>query len=79
MSLSSEALAAAQAEATQVDSLIALFQGLQKQLADILAGVTLPPAVQADIDAIFALSNDEAKKIIGATTTTSAGKPAPVG
>ena len=78
MALSSEVLAAVQAESTQVDSFIALFQGLQAQLATALSGITVPPAVQADIDAIFALTNAEAAKIATASTTTPAGKPAPV-
>jgi hypothetical protein len=75
MALSSEALAAVQAESTAVDSFITLFQSLQAQLAAALAGLTVPPAVQADIDAIFALSNTEAAKIASATTTTPTGAP----
>ena len=75
MALSSAALAAVQAEATAVDSFVVLFQQLQVQLAAALANTTVPANVQADIDAIFALSTSEAAKIAGATTTTPTGTP----
>ncbi len=42
--------------ATGVQSLIDGQIVLQKQISDLLAGVTLPPAVQAKIDAAFAKS-----------------------
>jgi len=48
-----ETLVAVEAANTKQDSLIALFKGLKQQLADILAGVTLPPGVQAKVDAVF--------------------------
>lgn len=79
MSLSSEALAAIQAEGTQIDSFITLFQQIKDQLAAALANTTIPAAVQADIDKIFELSTAQAAKIVGVTTTTPAGTPAPVG
>ncbi len=41
-------------EGTKLDSLSALIAGLKQQIADALAGTTLPPAVQAKIDAVFA-------------------------
>lgn len=48
-----ETLAAVQAQKPGIDSIVALVTGLKQQLADALAGTTLPPAVQAKVDAIF--------------------------
>ena len=48
------------AESTVVNSISELIKGLKQQLADALAGTTLPPAVQAKVDAIF--STAEANK-----------------
>ena len=41
-------------EGTQIKSLSTLMAGIKQQLADALAGVTITPAVQAKIDAVFA-------------------------
>lgn len=41
-------------ESTRLDSIQALIDGIKKQLADALAGTTLPPAVQTKVDAVFA-------------------------
>jgi hypothetical protein len=41
-------------ESTQIAGLSTLTAGLKQQLADALAGTTLPPAVQAKVDAVFA-------------------------
>lgn len=49
-----EVLADVADEGTKLDSLGALIAGLKQQIADALAGVTLPTAVQAKIDAVFA-------------------------
>lgn len=54
------------AESTKLDSVIALVDGLKQQLADALAGTTLPPAVQAKVDAIFAGAESNAGKIADA-------------
>jgi hypothetical protein len=48
-----EVLADVTAETTQIASISALIDGLRQQLADALAGATLPPATQAKIDEIF--------------------------
>lgn len=56
---------------TKQDSIIALLNGLKQQLADALSGVTLPPPVQAKIDAIWnqAKANaDELDTAIAANT-----------
>lgn len=49
-----DVLADVTAEPTQIAGLKTLILGLAQQLADALAGVNLPPAVQAKVDAIFA-------------------------
>lgn len=40
-------------ESTRLDSIGTMISGIQQQLADALAGTTLPPAVQAKVDAVF--------------------------
>ena len=42
------------AQTTQLGSINTLIQGIQTQLAAALSGTTIPPAVQTQIDAIFA-------------------------
>jgi len=63
-----EVLALVTAETTALDSVIALIDGLKKQLDDIIAGA-LPPAVQAKVDAVFAAANANAAKIVDALDT----------
>ena len=58
-----DALAAVHAADTRVDSVLALLAEIKKQLADALAGVTLPPAVQAQVDEILSVSTADAAKI----------------
>jgi uncharacterized protein YoxC len=59
-------LADVTAESTAIDSVVALIDGLKKQLADALAGVTLPAAVQAKVDAIFTGTEANAAKVAAA-------------
>src|SRR5438105_15488275 len=56
------------AETSAIDSLSALIAGLKQQLADALAGTTLPPAVQAKVDAIFADAETNKAKLAAALT-----------
>jgi hypothetical protein len=63
-------------ENTKLDSVIALVDGLKAQLDEALAGTTLPPAVQAKVDAIFAAATTNAGKIVDALDTTNT-PPAP--
>jgi hypothetical protein len=49
-----EVLADVAEEGTKLDSLSTFIAGLKQQIADALAGTTLPPAVQAKVDAVFA-------------------------
>lgn len=41
------------AEDTTIDSVIVLVNSLKQQVADLLSGANVPPAVQAQVDAIF--------------------------
>lgn len=41
------------AESTTVDSVVALIAALKQQVGDLLSGANIPPAVQAQVDAIF--------------------------
>lgn len=53
-------------ESTQIDGIATLVTGLRQQLADALAGTTLPPATQAKVDAIFAQAEVNKQKIADA-------------
>jgi len=53
-------------ETTAIDSVAALITGLQQQVADALSGVTLPPAVQAKVDAIFVTAEANKAKLAAA-------------
>ncbi len=50
-------------ESSRLDSISALIDGLKTQLADALAGTTLPPATQAKVDAIFTAAEANKAKI----------------
>ncbi len=54
------------AETTDLGSIKELILGLKQQLADALAGTTLPPAVQAKVDAIFNQAEINRQKIADA-------------
>jgi len=71
-----ETLALVTEQSTKLDSVIALVDGLVGQLQDILAGITLPPAVQAKLDALYADLQNNSAKITDALDTTPA-PPAP--
>ncbi len=58
-----EVLDAVAAEDTKIDGIIALVGGLKQQLADALSGTTLPPDVQAKVDALFDKATASAGKI----------------
>lgn len=69
-----EILADVTDEGTRLDSISTLLTGLRQQLADALAGTTLPPAVQAKVDAIFTAAESNKGKI---DTALNSGVPAP--
>lgn len=79
MSTLEETLTAVQDEGTQIDGLVVFTQGLQAQIADALAGITIPPAVQAKVDAVFAAVETNKSKVVAAMNTGSGGAPVPVG
>lgn len=70
-----EVLALVTDEDTKLDSVIALIDGLKQQLDDALAGITLPPAVQAKVDEIFSRATTNAAKIVDALDTTNPPTP----
>jgi DNA anti-recombination protein RmuC len=53
-------------ESTALDSISALITGLKQQVADALAGATLPPATKAKIDQIFTAAETNKAKIVAA-------------
>ena len=69
-----QVLADVTAESTLDDSIIALLQGIAQQLKDALSGVTLPPAAQAKVDAIFAATEANVAKV---TAAIAANTPPP--
>lgn len=64
-------------ESTQIDSLSTLTAGIKQQLADALAGTTLPTAVQAKIDAVFAGVEANKGKVVAAINANTPAPPAP--
>lgn len=72
-----EILADVTAESTALDSVAALITGLQQQLADALAGLTLPPGVQAKIDSVFAQAESNKAKIAAALAANVPPPPPP--
>ena len=61
-----EVLAKVTQESGSIDSLIALMEGIKQQLADALSGATLPPEVQAKVDAVFAGVEANINKVVAA-------------
>lgn len=53
-------------ETTLVESVATLIKQLKAQLADALSGETLPPAVQAKIDQIFSIHEENTKALADA-------------
>jgi len=65
-------------ESTQIDGLSTLTAGLKQQVADALAGTTLPAAVQAKVDAVFAGVEANKAKVVTAINTNTAAQAVPV-
>lgn len=70
-----EVLTDVEAEGTQIDGLSTLTAGLKQQLADALAGVTLSPAVQAKVDAVFAGVEANKQKVVDAINANTPAAP----
>ena len=64
-----DVLADVTAETTQISGLSTLISGLQTQLAAALAGTTIPAAVQAKIDAVFAAAESNKAALVAALNT----------
>ena len=77
MSSLDDVLAATTKETTDIASLSTFVAGLQQQIADALAGVTLPPAVQAKVDAVFAAVNTNDAAVVAAMAANVPPAPAP--
>ena len=60
---------------TVVESISQLVKGLKQQLADALAGTTLPPAVQAKVDAIFSTAEANKAKLAEALLENTPEQP----
>lgn len=65
-------------ESTLITGVSTLITGLQKQLADALANTTLPPDVQAQVDAIFATAEANKAALAGALAANTPPTPPPV-
>lgn len=72
-----QVLADVTAESTQIDGISTLIAGLEQQVADALSGATLPPAVQAKVDAVFAQAETNKGKLATALATGAPATPAP--
>jgi hypothetical protein len=72
-----EILAKVEEEGTLDDSIIALLNGLKTQLADVLSGVVIPPAVQAKLDAVWTKATDNVAKVSAAITENTPAAPTP--
>lgn len=58
-----ETLASVTENETVGDSVVALLTSLKARLDEALSGTTLPPSVQAKVDAIFAASEADKTKL----------------
>jgi hypothetical protein len=72
-----QVLADVSAETTALDSINTLIVGLHQQLLEAFAGTTLPPAVQAKVDEIFAAARANKIKIAAALANNVSPAPAP--
>jgi hypothetical protein len=64
-------------ESSKIDSLTVFIAGLKQQIADALAGVTLPPAVQAKVDAVFDAVEVNKGKVVTAMDANVPPAPEP--
>lgn len=72
-----EVLADVTEESSKIDSLVVFIAGLKQQIADALAGVTLPPAVQAKVDQVFAAVEVNKAKVVAAMEANTPPAPEP--
>lgn len=72
-----QVLADVQSESTLIAGISAFVSGLKQQLADALANTSLPPDVQAKIDAVFAGVEANKSSLAAALATDTSGAPVP--
>lgn len=72
-----EVLTSVTENATVGESIVTLLTGIKKQLDDVLSGVTLPPAVQAKVNAIFEASEADKQKLADAIVANTPNEPTP--
>ena len=70
-----ETLASVEANATVGGSAVALMTTLKTRLDEALSGVTLPPAVQAKVDAIFNASESDKAALEAAILANTPSEP----
>lgn len=70
-----QVLADVTAESSQINAVGALITGLKQQIADALSGATLPPAVQAKVDSIFATAEANKAAIQSAIDANASAAP----
>lgn len=68
-------LAVVTAQDTALDSVRELILGLEQKIADLLAGIELPEAVQAQVDAVFAQAVKNSAEIAEALATNVVPPP----
>ena len=74
-----DVLAEVTKETTEIGGITALIAGLRKQIADALSSQTIPPAIQAKVDAIFAAATANNAAIVQALNDPGTPPtPAPV-
>jgi len=77
MSSLDDDLALIQSQGTQIAGVNTLITTLNQRVADALSGVTLPPAVQAKVDAVFTGLTDNSAALATALATDAGGNPLP--
>lgn len=70
-----EVISDVEEETTLEDSIITLLGSIQQQLKDALAGVTIPPAVQAKIDRAFSELEANKAKLTAALVANTPSAP----
>lgn len=66
-------------ESTQIDGLSTLISGLRQQVADAVKNAGIPADVQAKIDQVFAVAEQNKAKVSAALTANIAPDPHPAG
>ena len=66
-------------ESTALDSIATLISGLRQQVADAVKNAGIPPDVQAKIDQVFAVAEQNKTKVAAALAANIAPDPQPAG